>query len=106
MYNQKEVFVTIKDAEYTRYLKMQDEMNNDYSSLNTHRMQLYEPVTTGTIAVLPHILGFSRVVILKIINTIPRYALCLLLDHGSFAIARITDLRKIKYKFTCLFVLF
>ncbi|EUB62532.1 hypothetical protein ECG_04597 [Echinococcus granulosus] len=99
LYGQKEFFVTIPDAEYTRYLEMQEELDKDYYALNTPRMQLYEPVTSGTVAILSHRLGFARVVILKVIVTWPRLALCFMLDYGVFSIAPITDLRKIKAKY-------
>ncbi|VDK42662.1 unnamed protein product [Taenia asiatica] len=98
LYGQKEFFVTIQDAEYTRYREMQEELDKDYYALNTPRMQLYEPVTSGTVAILVHRLGFARVVILKVLVKW-RLALCFMLDHGVFAIAPITDLRKIKAKY-------
>ncbi|VDM19348.1 unnamed protein product [Hydatigera taeniaeformis] len=99
LYGQKEFFVTIQDTEYIRYREMQEELDKDYYSLSTPRMQLYEPVTSGTVAVLSHRLGFARVVILKVLVKWPRLALCFMLDHGTFAIAPITDLRKIKTKY-------
>ncbi|KAL5110839.1 hypothetical protein TcWFU_008736 [Taenia crassiceps] len=98
LYGQKEFFVTIQDAEYTRYREMQAELDKDYYALSTPRMQLYEPVTSGTVAILSHRLGFTRVVILKVLVKW-RLALCFMLDHGIFAIAPISDLRKIKTKY-------
>ncbi len=96
LYGLKEFFVTVKDAEYKRYLTMQEELDKDYATLNSSRMQLYEPVTSGTVAVLPHNYGFARALILKVLMTWPRQAVCLMLDHGSFSVVSLSDLRKIK----------
>ncbi len=96
LYGLKEFFVTVKDAEYERYLIMQKELDKDYSTLNSSRMQLYEPVTSGTVAVLPHNYGFARALILKVLLTWPRQAVCFLLDHGTFGVVGLSDLRKIK----------
>lgn len=96
LYGLKEFFLTIKDDEYTRYLSMQEKLDKDYSTLNSSRMQLYEPVTSGTVAVLPHSYGFARALILKVLLTWPRQALCFLLDHGTFGVVSLSDLRKIK----------
>ncbi|VDN13636.1 unnamed protein product, partial [Dibothriocephalus latus] len=60
LYGLKEFFVTIKDKEFDRYVAMQEELDKDYATLSSSRMQLYEPVTSGTVAVLPHNFGFAR----------------------------------------------
>lgn len=96
LYGLKEFFVTVRDAEYERYEEMQKELDKDYSTLNSTRMQLYEPVTSGTVAVLPHVFGFARALILKVLLTWPRQAVCFLLDHGTFGVVGLSELRKIK----------
>lgn len=99
MYGLKELFVTIEDENYARYLEMQRDLDKDYASLTLSRMQLYEPVTSGTVAVLPHKHGFARALILKVLSTWPRYAFCFLLDHGTFGVVGLTEFRKIKAKY-------
>nr|VZI41193.1 unnamed protein product [Spirometra erinaceieuropaei] len=99
LYGLKEFFVTIKDKEFDRYVAMQEELDKDYASLNSSRMQLYEPVTSGTVAVLPHNFGFARALILKVLLTWPRQAVCFLLDHGTFGVVALSELRKIKAKY-------
>ncbi|VDD77385.1 unnamed protein product, partial [Mesocestoides corti] len=99
LYGLKEFFVTIKDSEYSRYLAMQEELDKDYASLSSSRMQLYEPVTSGTVAILPHSYGFARALILKVLLTWPRQAVCFMLDHGTFGVIGLSELRKIKAKY-------
>ncbi|CAH8482214.1 unnamed protein product [Dicrocoelium dendriticum] len=99
LYASKELFVTIRDDEYSRYLHMQSEMDQDYFSVNNFRMQLCEPVTSGTVAVVPHSQGFARAIIISVYPTWPKSVLYFLLDHGTFGIVALTKLKKIRAKY-------
>lgn len=72
-------------------------MNEDYARIQT-RLQLYDPVVIGTIALLWTNNVYSRALILDIIETnhVPSLAICFLLDHGTFTVSPVAELRKIK----------
>ncbi|TNN17186.1 hypothetical protein EWB00_011310 [Schistosoma japonicum] len=99
LYGSKEFFVTIPDEEYSNYLVMQTELENDYSTANNYRMRLCEPVTSGTVAVVPHSHGFARALIISVYQTWPKIAFYYLLDHGTFGVVELNKLRKIRAKY-------
>ncbi|KAK4471891.1 hypothetical protein MN116_005277 [Schistosoma mekongi] len=99
LYGSKEFFVTIPDEEYNNYLVMQTELEKDYSTANNYRMQLCEPVTSGTVAVVPHSQGFARALIISVYQTWPKIAFYYLLDHGTFGVVQLNKLRKIRAKY-------
>ncbi|KAA3682046.1 uncharacterized protein DEA37_0008506 [Paragonimus westermani] len=99
LYASKELFVTIEDEGFSKYLTMQADLDRDYASANNFRMQLCEPVTSGTVAVVPHSHGFARSLILSVYSTWPKTALYLLLDHGTFGVAPLNQLKKIRAKY-------
>ncbi|CAL8087405.1 unnamed protein product [Calicophoron daubneyi] len=99
LYASKEFFITIKDEEYTKYLRMQAELDEDYAAAATFRMQLCEPVTSGTVAVVPHSQGFARALIISVYPTWPKTVFYFLLDHGTFGVVALTKLRKIRAKY-------
>ncbi|VDQ07706.1 unnamed protein product [Trichobilharzia regenti] len=96
LYGSKELFLTIPDEEYNNYLDMEAELDKDYSSTNSYRMQLCEPVTSGTVAVVPHSHGFARALIISIYPTWPKTAFYYLLDHGTFGVVQLNKLKKIR----------
>ncbi|KAL3313194.1 hypothetical protein Ciccas_008205 [Cichlidogyrus casuarinus] len=99
-YGLKEMFVTVPDDKFARFVEMQREMDLDYSNYSNQRMRLCEPVTSGTVSVLPHSQGFARALILKVFHVQPvKYALYFLLDHGVFGLVQINELRKIRAKY-------
>uniref|UniRef100_A0A183A178 Tudor domain-containing protein n=1 Tax=Echinostoma caproni TaxID=27848 RepID=A0A183A178_9TREM len=95
LYASKEFFVTIRDEEYSKYLKMQSELDADYSSATGFRIQLCEPVTSGTVAVVPHSQGFARALVISVYSTWPKSVFYFLLDHGIFGVVALNKLRKI-----------
>ncbi|CAH8547267.1 unnamed protein product [Schistosoma rodhaini] len=99
LYGSKELFVTVPDKEYNNYLVMQAELEKDYSTNNNYRMQLCEPVTSGTVAVVPHSQGFARALIISVYPTWPKVAFYYLLDHGTFGVVQLNKLRKIRAKY-------
>ncbi|XP_018650800.1 hypothetical protein Smp_097090.1 [Schistosoma mansoni] len=99
LYGSKELFVTVPDEEYNNYLVMQAELETDYSTNNNYRMQLCEPVTSGTVAVVPHSQGFARALIISVYPTWPKVAFYYLLDHGTFGVVQLNKLRKIRAKY-------
>lgn len=96
LYASKEFFVTIRDDEYAKYLRMQSELDADYSSATGYRIQLCEPVTSGTVAVVPHSEGFARALVISIYPTWPKSVFYFLLDHGIFGVVALNKLRKIR----------
>ncbi|KER31769.1 hypothetical protein T265_02005 [Opisthorchis viverrini] len=98
LYASKEFFVTIQDDEYSRYLKLQAELDSDYNTVNNFRVQLCEPVTSGTVAVVPHSQGFARALIISVHSTWPKTVFYFLLDHGTFGVVALNKLRKIRWK--------
>ncbi|CAH8496663.1 unnamed protein product [Schistosoma turkestanicum] len=99
LYGSKEFFVTIPDEQYNNFLVMQTELEKDYSTTNNYRMQLCEPVTSGTVAVVPHSQGFARALIISVYPTWPKVAFYYLLDHGTFGVVQLNKLRKIRAKY-------
>lgn len=99
LYASKEFFVTIQDDEYSRYLKLQAELDSDYNTVNNFRVQLCEPVTSGTVAVVPHSQGFARALIISVHSTWPKTVFYFLLDHGTFGVVALNKLRKIRAKY-------
>ncbi|THD28720.1 hypothetical protein D915_000417 [Fasciola hepatica] len=99
LYASKEFFVTIRDDEYAKYLKMQSELDADYSSATSYRIQLCEPVTSGTVAVVPHSQGFARALVISVYSTWPKSVFYFLLDHGIFGVVALNKLRKIRAKY-------
>ncbi|CAH8563078.1 unnamed protein product [Heterobilharzia americana] len=97
LYGSKEFFVTIPDDEYSNYLTMQEELEKDYSAASAYRIQLCEPVTSGTVAVVPHSQGFARALIISVVPTWPKTAFYYLLDHGTFGVVQLDKLKKISY---------
>nr|CDS25483.1 hypothetical protein HmN_000122300 [Hymenolepis microstoma] len=97
-YSQKHLFVTIVDRSYEEFRKMEKEMSADYAN-NRARLWLYEPVFATSIAVLRTGTVYSRVCILDVMEGNRKCAVCFLLDHGTFAVASITDLFKIKVRY-------
>lgn len=75
---------------------MEKEITADYLNMVHTRLQLYDPVVVGTIAVLKTGTIYSRVFIMDIVDNNPKLAVCFLLDHGTFTVAPVGDLRKIK----------
>lgn len=90
------MFVTIPDDEYNKYLEMQSELDIDYNEIKSFRIQLCEPVTSGTIAVVPHSQGFARALIISVYQTWPKTVFYFLLDHGTFGVIPLNKLRKIR----------
>ncbi|CAH8563004.1 unnamed protein product [Heterobilharzia americana] len=99
LYGSKEFFVTIPDDEYSNYLTMQEELEKDYSAASAYRIQLCEPVTSGTVAVVPHSQGFARALIISVVPTWPKTAFYYLLDHGTFGVVQLDKLKKIRAKY-------
>ncbi|CAH8848382.1 unnamed protein product [Trichobilharzia szidati] len=99
LYGSKELFLTIPDEEYNNYLEMQTELDKDYTSTNSYRMQLCEPVTSGTVAVVPHSHGFARALIISVYPTWPKTAFYYLLDHGIFGVVQLNKIKKIRAKY-------
>lgn len=99
LYGAKEFFVTVCDDIYGKYISMQKELDDDYASTNNFRMQLCEPVTSGTVAVVPHSKGYARALILSVCSTWPKMVFYFLLDHGTFGVVELTKLRKIRAKY-------
>nr|CDS25482.1 KH domain containing protein [Hymenolepis microstoma] len=98
-YSRKHLFVTIADECYNNFLEMEKELTADYLNAINTRLQLYDPVVVGTIAVLKTGVIYSRVFIMDIIDSNPKLAICFLLDHGTFTVAPVGDLRKIKTRY-------
>lgn len=99
LYASKEFFVTIQDEHYTDYLKMQAELDEDYAEKSSFRMQLCEPVTSGTVAIVPHSQGHARALIISVYSTWPKTVFYFLLDHGTFGVVDLTKIRKIRAKY-------
>ncbi|KAM3184590.1 hypothetical protein ACTXT7_008060 [Hymenolepis weldensis] len=98
-YSRKHLFVTIADECYNKFLEMEKEITADYLNMIHTRLQLYDPVVVGTIAVLKTGTIYSRVFIMDIVDNNPKLAVCFLLDHGTFTVAPVGDLRKIKTRY-------
>ncbi|VDO08345.1 unnamed protein product [Rodentolepis nana] len=98
-YSRKHLFVTIADECYNKFLEMEKEITADYTNMTHTRLQLYDPVVVGTIAVLKTGVIYSRVFIMDIVDGNPKLAVCFLLDHGTFTVAPVGDLRKIKTRY-------
>lgn len=96
LYASKEFFVTIQDDHYAEYIKMQAEIDEDYSVKTNFRMQLCEPVTSGTVAIIPHAHGYARALIICVYSTWPKTVLYFLLDHGTFGVVSLQNTRKIR----------